>query len=348
MPGGTAEVWQASGSSPYYQHSDWIRSSRFASTYSRTMYSDLAYAPFGETYAPSGSTGVTNISFAGNSENTTTNLYDAANREYEILGRWPSPDPAGIAAANPTNPQSWNRYAYVMNNPLASIDPTGLGSMGCLAADPVGSHAHIYCADTPFGGGSGDDGGGGDGSGIDGGFGPSALAGSSYASAQCPNNSCNAVNNFYQYTEFQCDAGGNCGYVSQGSITGGCTLNIDGCTGYYPQQTAQQSAVTANIMLSYTAPQSSTPQTPNPNSQPPSLWYDMYEGAVIGGFVGGATGCVVGALPGSVIGSVFGGPGPGTVAGGLAGCGALGFNGIISGAVTGAIGGAIDYWIHNH
>jgi hypothetical protein len=27
-------------------------------------------------------------------------------------GRWVSPDPAGIAAVDPTNPQSWNRYAY--------------------------------------------------------------------------------------------------------------------------------------------------------------------------------------------------------------------------------------------
>ena len=29
------------------------------------------------------------------------------------LGRWLTPDPAGMAAVDPTNPQSWNRYAYV-------------------------------------------------------------------------------------------------------------------------------------------------------------------------------------------------------------------------------------------
>jgi RHS repeat-associated protein len=90
------------------------------------MYNDLAYAPFGETYALSGSTGVTDISFAGNNEDTTTNLYDAYFREYEIYGRWPSPDPAGMAAANPANPQSWNRYAYALNNPLLFIDSLGL------------------------------------------------------------------------------------------------------------------------------------------------------------------------------------------------------------------------------
>ena len=37
-----------------------------------------------------------------------------------------SPDRAGLAAVNPADPQSWNRYAYVMNNPLALIDPSGL------------------------------------------------------------------------------------------------------------------------------------------------------------------------------------------------------------------------------
>jgi Phospholipase A2-like domain len=33
-----------------------------------------------------------------------------------------------MAAANPMNPQSWNRYAYVNNNPLTSNDPSGLCS----------------------------------------------------------------------------------------------------------------------------------------------------------------------------------------------------------------------------
>jgi hypothetical protein len=46
------------------------------------------------------------------------------------LGRWPSPDPAGIASVDPTDPQTWNRYAYVRNSPLMMTDPTGLD--GCL------------------------------------------------------------------------------------------------------------------------------------------------------------------------------------------------------------------------
>jgi len=54
-------------------------------------------------------------------------LYDATFREYAQYGRWISPDPAGRKAVNIANPQTWNRYAYVTNNPLALIDPNGLG-----------------------------------------------------------------------------------------------------------------------------------------------------------------------------------------------------------------------------
>ena len=54
-------------------------------------------------------------------------IYDFPFREYSAAqGRWLSPDPAGLAAVNPADPQSWNRYAYVGNQPLSAIDPLGL------------------------------------------------------------------------------------------------------------------------------------------------------------------------------------------------------------------------------
>jgi RHS repeat-associated protein len=124
LTGGSMAVYNSSGLA-YYRHSDWAGSSRFASTPSRTMYSDSAYAPFGEPYAQ---VGTTDSSFTGMNQDTVSNLYDFAAREYGIQGRWPSPDPAGITSVNPTDPQTWNRYAYVRNNPLGLTDPTGMGT----------------------------------------------------------------------------------------------------------------------------------------------------------------------------------------------------------------------------
>ena len=123
LPGGETAIYNSSGLA-YYRHSDWLGSSRLTTTASRTVYSDSAYAPFGEQYAPSGTT---DASFTGQNADTTSALYDFTFREHSpTQGRWISPDPAGLSAVYLTSPQSWNRYAYVLNNPVALIDPAGL------------------------------------------------------------------------------------------------------------------------------------------------------------------------------------------------------------------------------
>lgn len=52
-----------------------------------------------------------------------------ANLRYESssLGRFFQPDPVG---GDPTNPQSWNRYAYALNDPLNLVDSLGLDAAG--------------------------------------------------------------------------------------------------------------------------------------------------------------------------------------------------------------------------
>jgi RHS repeat-associated protein len=122
LAGGAAAVYIPSASARF-RHSDHLGSSRFVSNYNRTMYSDTAYAPFGEPYAQTGST---DLSFTGQNQDTVSNLYDFPAREYGIQGRWPSPDPAGLAATDLTDPQSWNRFSYVRNSPENLIDPFGL------------------------------------------------------------------------------------------------------------------------------------------------------------------------------------------------------------------------------
>jgi RHS repeat-associated protein len=123
LPDGGIAAYTASGLA-YYRHPDWLGSSRLASTPTRGIYSDTAYAPFGEPYAQSGTA---DPSFTSQNQDTTSNLYDFLYREdSSIQGRWISPDPAGLTAVSLTDPQSWNRYAYVRNSPVNLIDSIGL------------------------------------------------------------------------------------------------------------------------------------------------------------------------------------------------------------------------------
>jgi RHS repeat-associated protein len=69
----------------------------------------------------------TNYNFTGDTQDTIAGTYDTVNRELNpSQGRWLSPDPGGMAVVDPANPQTWNRYAYVANNPINAIDPAGL------------------------------------------------------------------------------------------------------------------------------------------------------------------------------------------------------------------------------
>jgi RHS repeat-associated protein len=82
----------------YFQHADWLGSSRFGQTGGGTVAYDRAYAPFGEPYAETAST---NRNFTGQTEDTTPGLYDFLLRQHsQSQGRWLVPDPAGLAAVD--------------------------------------------------------------------------------------------------------------------------------------------------------------------------------------------------------------------------------------------------------
>ena len=115
------------------------------------MSGDVPYAPFGETYAESGSP---DLSFTGQNPDTNANLYDFMYREYGIQGRWPSPDPLGPGAFNLADPQSLDLYAYVRNNPTTFVDPLGLCPTGTVPV--VWGDGQTYCqVMSGLGGGGG-------------------------------------------------------------------------------------------------------------------------------------------------------------------------------------------------
>jgi RHS repeat-associated protein len=184
LPGGGVAIYE--NSTLNYVHPDRLGSERLVSSSTQTMVSDSAYAPFGEQYAAAGSSF---YNFTGQQQWTTSGLDDFPFRRYSpVQGRWISPDRAGLAAVDITNPQTWNRYAYVMNNPLANIDPLGL-KCGVFHGQPIGCGSF---SDAGFGGGDfGDFSGafsgiwGGGGSGLSGGGGWWAGGGGGPCGAWC-------------------------------------------------------------------------------------------------------------------------------------------------------------------
>jgi hypothetical protein len=79
-----------------------------------------------------------------------------------------TPDPAGLAAVDPTTPQSWNRYGYARNAPTVFVDLFGLDPCdynpdycGFVAADPPPGLDTFFFAssgnlsDQGYGGGRG-------------------------------------------------------------------------------------------------------------------------------------------------------------------------------------------------
>ncbi len=184
LPGGTQVKYTGTTISTY-RLPDWLGSLRVGSNPNRTYSWGVAFAPYGERYALSGSPAWT---FTGQTADVVSDEYDFMFREYHSTqGRWISPDPAGMAAVTLGNPQSWNRYAYVINNPLSLIDPSGLDFCIKALLDAAGNV--MACFDEPgdlghrgnfWGGwGPGDFGDGGSGVGFNGGFsgGPSGSWG---------------------------------------------------------------------------------------------------------------------------------------------------------------------------
>ena len=72
------------------------------------------------------STDATEHHFTGKEHDAETgNDYFGARYFNSGMGRWLSPDPKMFSPQRMIDPQQWNMYSYVRNNPIIAVDPDG-------------------------------------------------------------------------------------------------------------------------------------------------------------------------------------------------------------------------------
>ena len=109
----------------YYYHEDTLNTSSALSSSSGSQQEMSVYYPFGRTQTTSSQPGTFQVSrqFTGQVKDDETGLYYYNARYFDPeLGRFVQAD---TEISDLSNPQSYNRYSYVLNNPLRYTDPTG-------------------------------------------------------------------------------------------------------------------------------------------------------------------------------------------------------------------------------
>jgi RHS repeat-associated protein len=111
----------------YFQHFDAIGTKRMTTNSAGAVFGSYITLPFGDGFTDAtGHDDNTYDGFAGLWSGPGGLTDHAQYREYaNTSGRWMQPDPYD-GSYDFTNPQSLNRYSYVLNNPLSFTDPTGL------------------------------------------------------------------------------------------------------------------------------------------------------------------------------------------------------------------------------
>ena len=119
-----------------YTATDTLGSPRVLTDKFGQVVSRRDFMPFGEQLAPDSSYRTANLKynsndnirqkFTGYQKDMETGLDFAEARYYNNQhGRFTAVDPL-LASGKSANPQTFNRYVYAINNPVALIDPTGL------------------------------------------------------------------------------------------------------------------------------------------------------------------------------------------------------------------------------
>jgi RHS repeat-associated protein len=119
----------------HFQHLDWLGTARLQTSYNGAVEGSYYSLPWGDGfndtdgaaqfYSSNGAPADDAYHLAALDHDTESDTDHAQFRNYSpIQGRWLSPDPYN-GSYDASNPQSFNRYAYVLNNPLSYTDPQG-------------------------------------------------------------------------------------------------------------------------------------------------------------------------------------------------------------------------------
>jgi len=138
----------------YFVMNDWLGNRRGDATPDGGLitYITLPYGNGLDSVNISGSLPyTTGLHFTGKERDGESNNDYFGARYYESsTGRFLSPDPLMSTPARPLDPQQWNMYAYVRNNPLSLTDPTGEDpQINCTQASPD-SRSSLMTATSPM------------------------------------------------------------------------------------------------------------------------------------------------------------------------------------------------------
>src|SRR5208337_553113 len=135
-----------------FEHINHLGSTTAKTDHTGMVARDMLFYPWGDVRQSEGADGYNFAELPYRDLSTTTDL--TAFRVFSPnIGRWHTPDPN---SGDITNPQSLNRYAYVMNNPTTRTDPLGQSSEGipnaiCIPSYEGSWEPYIvsgFCGDT--------------------------------------------------------------------------------------------------------------------------------------------------------------------------------------------------------
>jgi RHS repeat-associated protein len=129
---GNRHVATYANGTTYFTHADGLGTERARTGMTGSVCGSAVSQPFGDNAFFSGCFAESPNFFTGKQTDPESGLdYFGARFDANRFYRFLTPDPGGLSAVDPSDPQTWNMYAYVRNNPTTKTDPTGLYTVAC-------------------------------------------------------------------------------------------------------------------------------------------------------------------------------------------------------------------------